>query len=172
MDYKTIFRNIFLLIPRIHQEISSSQLSPNLGQNLGKSILTKKPATPYRIRVYGQYLLICFSFSQVSTSFSLCSCKTTFCWWQIIFFAHSPSIPTKKERKNTQKSLPFKQSCCHPNLPSSSSFLHRSETCLYTVHTTETSTNTGFLNIVPTSVHNHFPPPTPFIFLLIHHLFP
>ncbi len=78
----------------------------------------------------------------------------------------------KKKRKNTKKSLPFKQSCCHPNLPSSSSFLHRSETIQFTIPCLQTSINTGFLNIVPTFIHNHFLPLKTLILLLIPLLFP
>ena len=53
--------------------------------------LIKIPETPYKIRFYRQYNFIVFRFSQVSTFFSLCSCKTSFCWWQIIFFSRLPS---------------------------------------------------------------------------------
>ncbi|MEZ3422901.1 MAG: hypothetical protein K1W39_04220, partial [Lachnospiraceae bacterium] len=63
---------------------------------MGKPILSKKPVKPYKIRTYRQYLFTGFSFSQVSTPFSLCSCKFVFCWFTKNIFC-SLSIYTNKK---------------------------------------------------------------------------
>ena len=107
------------------------EIFPNLGQNLGKSILNKKPATPYKIRIYRQCVFTSFSFPQVSTLFSLCSCKFLFCSPPLhinknvrknttIYPLHSYTFPSKNQLLHSLKKLLLPS---HPPLPLSITFL-------------------------------------------------
>ena len=101
------------------------EIFPNLGQNLGKLILSKKSVTPYKIRIYRQCVFTSFSFPQVSTLFSLCSCKFLFCSPPLhinknvrknttIYPLHSYTFPSKNQLLHSLKKLLLPS---HPPLP-------------------------------------------------------
>lgn len=108
------------------------------GKSWEKSILSKIPATPYKIRTCRQYLLICFSFPQVSTLFSLCSCKFLFCrFTKNIFCSPSPYINKKYMKK-------------HRNLSSSLSYISiRKSIASFTEKTPATILFSHFLSLSP-----------------------
>lgn len=136
-------------------------------EDLGKSHLSKSPPNPCKIRLCSHYAVSVFSFSQVLTRFSLCSCKFHFCRFTNYIFCsplrhnlqNASIILCLYPPPSSPLSLPFPLSKTNYTAPFLLSFM--SYLAMKLTH--RTIINTAFMSIPLIITH--------FSTQLLHHLF-
>ena len=117
LRFSQLFPKFSQIFPTFEENERNLGIFPNLGQNFGKSILNKKPAAPYKIRICRQYLLTSFHFPKFQPHFHYVHANFFFADLQKIFFARHLSTSTKNARKKYQKIPPLKRLLLPPHLP-------------------------------------------------------